>query len=178
MSLWHVLAAQGVTASATPVVALSMGETELSGLDLKPLVGHMASWSYFMSLKNPTNDDFKRRWAAYAKAKNLPGAGKSLTMDPMEAAYLGVHLWKQAVEKAQSTEVNKVIAAMGGQNIKAPSGFQVKMDDSNHHMHKPSFIGEIQADGQFKVVWKSAGPQRPQPWSPYIPGNEQRKDAP
>ena len=92
---------QGLKATDVPVVAFSVGEEELRGVDTKPLVGHLAAWNYFMSVKNPTNDAFKKKWAAYAKAKKLPGADKPLTNDPMEATYVGIHMWKQAVEKAK-----------------------------------------------------------------------------
>jgi urea transport system substrate-binding protein len=103
---------------------------------------------------------------------------KPLTNDPMEATYVGIHMWKQAVEKAKSTDTDKVIAAMAGQTFKAPSGFTLKMDEKNHHLHKPVFIGEIKADGQFNVVWKTKGPIKAQPWSPYIEGNDKKKDEP
>jgi urea transport system substrate-binding protein len=170
---------QGLKAKDVPVVAFSVGEEELRGVDTKPLVGHLAAWNYFMSLKNPTNDEFTKKWAAYAKAKNLAGhKDKPLTNDPMEAAYVGMYMWKQAVEKAKSTDVDKVIAAMSGQSFKAPSGFTIKMDEKNHHLHKPVFVGEVKADGQFNVVWKTSGPIKAKPWSPYIPGNEKKKDEP
>ncbi|MEP7156959.1 MAG: urea ABC transporter substrate-binding protein [Betaproteobacteria bacterium] len=168
----------GLKATDVPVVAFSVGEEELRGVDTKPLVGHLAAWNYFMSLKNPANEEFKKKWAAYAKAKKLPGADKPLTNDPMEATYIGIYMWKQAVEKAKSTDTDKVVAAMAGQTFKAPSGFTVKMDEKNHHLHKPVFIGEVKADGQFNVVWKTAGPIRAQPWSPYIAGNDKKKDEP
>src|SRR5882757_825503 len=99
----------GLKATDIPVVAFSVGEEELRGVDTKPLVGNLAAWNYFMSLKNPTNDAFKAKWAAYAKAKGLPSASKPLTNDPMEATYIGIHMWKQAVEKAGSFDVEKVI---------------------------------------------------------------------
>ena len=168
----------GLKATDVPVVAFSVGEEELRGVDAKPLVGHLAAWNYFMSLKNPVNDTFKQKWAAYAKAKKLPGADKPLTNDPMEATYIGIHMWKQAVEKAKSIEPDKVIAATGGQKFNAPDGFEVKMDEKNHHLWKPVFIGEIQASGQFNVVWKTKGPIRAQPWSQYIEGNDKKKDEP
>ncbi|ODA20253.1 hypothetical protein A9G00_31095 [Achromobacter xylosoxidans] len=98
-----------------------------------------------------------------------------VTNDPMEATYIGIHMWKQAVEQAKTTDVDKVIAAMGGQKFNSPSGFSIEMDKTNHHLHKPVYIGEIKADGQFNVVWKSKGPIRAQPWSPYIPGNESKQ---
>jgi urea transport system substrate-binding protein len=170
---------QGLKATDVPVVAFSVGEEELRGVDTKPLVGHLAAWNYFMSLKNPTNDEFTKKWAAYAKAKNIPGhKDRPLTNDPMEATYIGIYMWKQAVEKAKSTDVNKVIAAMAGQTFKAPSGFVAKMDEKNHHLHKPVFIGEVKADGQFNVVWKTKGPVKAQPWSPFIEGNDKKKDEP
>jgi len=169
---------QGLKATDVPVVAFSVGEEELRGVDTNPLVGHLAAWNYFMSLKNPSNDSFKKQWAEYAKAKKLPGADKPLTNDPMEAAYVGIHMWKQAVEKAKSTDTDKVIAAMAGQKFMAPDGFEIKMDEKNHHLWKPVFIGEVQKDGQFNVVWKTKGPIRAQPWSQYIEGNEKKKDEP
>lgn len=169
---------QGLKATDVPVVAFSVGEEELRGVDTKPLVGHLAAWNYFMSVKNPANDDFKKKWAAYAKAKKLPGADKPLTNDPMEAAYVGMHMWAQAVTKAKSTDTDKVVAAMGGQTFAAPDGFTIKMDEKNHHLWKPVLIGEVQSNGQFNVVWKTKGPIRAQPWSPFIEGNNKKKDEP
>ena len=169
---------QGLKATDVPVVAFSVGEEELRGVDTKPLVGHLAAWNYFMSIKSPANDEFKKKWAAYAKAKKLPGADKPLTNDPMEAAYIGINMWAQAVAKAKTTDVDKVIAAMAGQTFKAPSGITSTMDPKNHHLHKSVFIGEVKADGQFNVVWKTPGPVKAKPWSPYIPGNDKKKDEP
>jgi urea transport system substrate-binding protein len=168
----------GLKATDVPVVAFSVGEEELRGVDTKPLVGHLAAWNYFMSLKNPANDAWKKEWAAYAKAKKLPNADKPLTNDPMEAAWIGIHMWKQAVEKAKTTDVDKVIAAMAGQTFKAPSGITSTMDPKNHHLHKSVFIGEVKADGQFNVVWKTPGPIKAQPWSPFIPENKGKPDEP
>src|SRR6187399_511979 len=167
---------QGLKATDVPVVAFSVGEEELRGVDTKPLVGHLAAWNYFMSIKAPANDGFKKHWADYAKAKKLPGADKPLTNDPMEATYVGMWMWKQAVEKAKSTDTDKVVAAMAGQKFNAPNGFEFKMDEKNHHLWKPVFIGEVQKDGQFNVVWKTKGPIRAQPWSQYIEGNQTKKD--
>jgi urea transport system substrate-binding protein len=170
---------QGLKATDVPVVAFSVGEEELRGVDTKPLVGHLAAWNYFMSIKAPANDEFTKKWAAYAKAKNIAGhKDKPLTNDPMEATYIGIYMWKQAVEKAKSFDVAKVSAAMGGQTFKAPSGITSTMDAKNHHLHKAVFIGEIKADGQFNVVWKTKGPVKAQPWSPFIAGNDKKKDEP
>ena len=170
---------QGLKATDVPVVAFSVGEEELRGVDTKPLVGHLAAWNYFMSIKNPTNAAFIKQWSEYAKAKKIPGQmDKPLTNDPMEATYIGIHMWAQAVEKAKSTDTDKVIAAMAGQTFKGPDGFTIEMDKKNHHLHKPVFIGEVKADGQFNVVWKTPGPIKAQPWSPYIPENKGKKDEP
>ena len=168
----------GLKASDVPVVAFSVGEEELRGVDTKPLMGHLAAWNYFQSIKNPENAKFIRMYRDWAKKNKLPNAATVVTNDPMEATYIGIHMWKQAVEKAKSTDVDKVIAAMGGQTFKAPSGFVAKMDEKNHHLHKPVFIGEVKGDGQFNVVWKTKGPVRAQPWSPFIPGNDKKKDVP
>jgi urea transport system substrate-binding protein len=168
----------GLKAKDVPVVAFSVGEEELRGVDTKPLVGHLAAWNYFQSIKNPTNDEFKKKWAKYAVDHKLPGADKPLTNDPMEATYIGVNMWAQAVKKAGSTDTDKVIAAMAGQTFKAPSGIMSEMDMKNHHLHKSVFIGEIKADGQFNVVWKTPGPVKAKPWSPYIEGNDKKPDEP
>ncbi|HEX7648071.1 MAG TPA: urea ABC transporter substrate-binding protein [Noviherbaspirillum sp.] len=162
----------GLKATDVPVVAFSVGEEELRGVDTKPLLGHLAAWNYFESVKNPVNDAFIKKWKAYAAEKKLPNASTVVTNDPMEATYVGIHMWAQAVEKAKSTDTDKVIAAMSGQTFKAPSGFTLTMDKTNHHLHKPVMIGEIRPDGQFNVVYKTKEPIRAQPWSPFIPGNE------
>src|SRR5450830_337866 len=170
------LANQGLKATDVPVVAFSVGEEELRGIDTKPLVGNLAAWNYFQSVENPVNTKFVSDWKAYAKKHNLPGADKAVTNDPMEATYVGIHMWAQAAEKAKSTDVDKVREALAGQTFAAPSGFTLTMDKTNHHLHKPVMIGEIQADGQFSVVWQTQEPIRAQPWSPYIPGNDKKPD--
>ncbi|MFP8778818.1 urea ABC transporter substrate-binding protein [Hydrogenophaga sp. RWCD_12] len=169
----------GLSAKDVPVVAFSVGEEELRGVDAKPLVGHLAAWNYFMSVKNPTNAAFIKQWSDYAKAKGIAGhKDKPLTNDPMEATYIGIHMWAQAVEKAKSTDTDKVIAAMAGQTFKAPGGFTSTMDKENHHLHKPVFIGEVKADGQFNVVWKTPGPVVADPWSDFIAENKGKKNVP
>jgi urea transport system substrate-binding protein len=166
----------GLKATDVPVVAFSVGEEELRGVDTKPLVGHLAAWNYFQSIKNPVNKEFIEKWKAYAKAKSLPNAATVVTNDPMEATYIGIHLWKQAVEQAKTTDVDQVIDALSGQAFDAPSGFTIQMDKTNHHLHKPVYIGEINEDGQFNIVWKTKGPIRAQPWSPFIEGNEGKQN--
>jgi urea transport system substrate-binding protein len=165
----------GLKAKDVPVVAFSVGEEELRGIDTKPLVGHLAAWNYFMSVKNPANDAFKKEWANWVKANNLPGAEKRVTNDPMEATYVGIHMWAQAVKKAGTTDPDKVAAAMVGQTFKSPNGFTMTMAD-NHHLYKPVMIGEVKGDGQFSVVWKTPQAVRAQPWSPFIAGNEGKPD--
>jgi urea transport system substrate-binding protein len=169
----------GLKAKDVPVVAFSVGEEELRGVDTKPLVGHLAAWNYFQSIKAPANNDFIAKWSAYAKAKGIAGhKDKPLTNDPMEATYIGFNMWAQAVKKAGSTDTDKVIAAMAGQTYTAPSGITSMMDPKNHHLHKSVFIGEIKADGQFNVVWKTPGPVKAMPWSPFIAENKGKKDEP
>ncbi|EPU8564110.1 urea ABC transporter substrate-binding protein [Yersinia enterocolitica] len=172
------LANQGIKATDVPVIAFSVGEEELRGIDTKPLVGNLAAWNYFQSVDNPTNKRFVEQWKAYAKAHKLPNADTAVTNDPMEATWVGMHMWAQAVEKAKSTNVDKVRAAMAGQTYPAPSGFTLTMDKTNHHLHKPVMIGEIEADGQFNVVWQTDAPIRAQPWSPFIAGNDKKPDHP
>jgi urea transport system substrate-binding protein len=165
---------QGLKAEDIPVVAFSVGEEELRGIDTKPLVGHLAAWNYFMSIDNPANKEFVAKWKAYVKKHNLPEGDKRVTNDPMEATYIGIKMWAQAVEQARSTDVDAVRQAVGFQVVRAPSGFDIKMDAKNHHLHKPVFIGEIQADGQFKVVWKTEGPIQAAAWSPFIPDSAKK----
>src|SRR5205823_3531940 len=107
------LANQGLKATDIPVVAFSVGEEELRGIDTKPLVGHLAAWNYFMSIDTPENKRFIDQWKAYAKAKNLPDADKRVTNDPMEATYIGMMMWAHAVEQAGTTDVDAVRQAMG-----------------------------------------------------------------
>jgi urea transport system substrate-binding protein len=163
------LANQGLKAQDIPVVAFSVGEEELRGIDTKPLVGHLAAWNYFMSIDTPQNKAFIAEWKDYVRTHNLPGGDKRVTNDPMEATYIGMHMWAQAVDQAGTTNVDAVRQALGYQSFMSPSGFLITLDAKNHHLHKPVFIGEVQADGQFKIVWKSDGPIRAQAWSPFIP---------
>ncbi|MFZ5756338.1 MAG: urea ABC transporter substrate-binding protein [Pseudomonadota bacterium] len=167
---------QGLKATDVPVVAFSVGEEELKGIDTKPLVGHLAAWNYFMSVKNPVNTKWVADYTAWAKKKGMKG--EILTNDPMEATYVGIKLWAAAVKKAGSTDVAKVSAAIAGMSMPAPSGFTLKFDEKNHHLHKPVMIGEVRPDGQFDVVWKTKGPVKAAPWSPYIAGNDKKPDYP
>lgn len=160
---------QGLKASQVPVVAFSVGEEELRGIDTKPLEGHLAAWNYFMSVKNPTNAAFIKKYRTWAAANKVPNAATVVTNDPMEATYVGMQMWAQAVKKAGTTKVDAVRKAMAGQTFVAPSGYTLTMDAKNHHLHKPVMIGEIRGDGQFDVVYKTPKTIPAQPWSPYIP---------
>lgn len=156
---------QGVSAENIPVVAFSVGEEELSGIDTKPLVGHLAAWNYFMSIDTPENDAFIKKWHAYIKDT------KRVTNDPMEAHYIGFNMWVKAVEKAGTTDVNKVAEAMLGITFPNLTGGMAIMN-SNHHLSKPVLIGEIQADGQFEVVSETDGLIWGDAWSDYLPGSK------
>ncbi|MDP6012185.1 MAG: urea ABC transporter substrate-binding protein [Alphaproteobacteria bacterium] len=153
---------QGISAEDIPVVAFSVGEEELSGLDTKPLVGHLAAWNYFMSVDNGGNDAFIDAWQDYI------GSDERVVNDPMEAHYIGFQMWAQAVRQAGSTDVDAVRQAMYGQVVYSLSGYDVTMN-VNHHLSKPVMIGEIQDDGQFDIVWRTDGVVVGDAWSDYIP---------
>lgn len=156
------LANQGIKAEDTPVMAFSVGEEELSGIDTKNLVGHLAAWNYFQSVDSPKNHIFIKQWHSFIKNP------KRVTNDPMEATYIGFKMWVQAVQQAGTTQVDAVRQAMYGQKVKAPSGFDIVMN-TNHHLSKPVMIGEIQSDGQFEIVWQTSKSIKADAWSPYIP---------
>jgi urea transport system substrate-binding protein len=154
----------GIKATDIPVVAFSVGEEELAGLDTKPLVGHLAAWNYFESIDTPANKDFIDKWHEFTKKPNRT------TNDPMEAHYIGFNMWVKAVEKAGTTEPDKVIDAMIG--VSAPNltgGYSTMMP--NHHITKPVYIGEIQGDGQINTVWQTPGTVVANEWSPYLEGS-------
>ncbi len=159
------LANKGVKATDIPVVAFSVGEEELAGLDTKDLVGHLSAWNYFQSVKNPANDEFIKKWQAYTKNP------KRVTNDPMEAHVIGFAMWVKAVEKAGTFDVDKVIDALPG--IEAPNltGGISKMLP-NHHITKPVLIGEIRADGQYDVVWQTKDLVPGDAWTDYLEGSK------
>ena len=144
VGFYKELAAADVSADDIPVVAFSVGEEELSGLDTTNLVGHLAAWNYFQSAESDLNEEF----IAAFKAKM---GDERVTNDPMEAHYIGFNMWVKAVEKAGTTDVAAVREAMYG--LKAPNltGGMAEMLP-NHHLSKPVLIGEIQADGQFDII--------------------------
>lgn len=159
------LAAQGIKAEDIPVVAFSVGEEELSGLDTAPLVGHLAAWNYFMSVDTPQNAAFIEKWHAFIKNP------KRVTNDPMEAHVIGFDMWVKAVEKAGTTDVDKVSDAIIGIEVPNMTGGTAKMLP-NHHLTKPVLIGEIQADGQFETVWQTDGLVSGDAWSDFLPGSK------
>jgi len=156
---------QKISAEDIPVVAFSVGEEELSGLDTKPLVGHLAAWNYFESIKSPANDAFIKQWKTFTKNP------KRTTNDPMEASVIGFNMWVKAVEKIKSTDVAKVIDALPGTEVPNLTGGTAKMLP-NHHLTKPVFIGEVRADGMFDVVWKTPGLVPGDAWSDFLPGSK------
>jgi len=155
---------QGIKATDIPVVAFSVGEEELAGIDTKPLVGHLAAWNYFMSVDTPENKAFIARWQAFTKNP------KRVTNDPMEAHVIGFAMWVKAVEKAGTFEPAKVIDAMIGVAAPNLTGGEATMMP-NHHITKPVLIGEIQGNGQFNVVSQTPGTIVAQEWSPYLEGS-------
>ena len=162
---YRELGNQKVTAEDIPVVAFSVGEEELSGIDTKPLVGHLAAWNYFMSEENPANEAFIKQWKTFIKND------KRVTNDPMEAHYIGFNMWVKAVEKAGTTDTDKVVDAIIG--IEAPNltGGVSKMLP-NHHITKPVLIGEIQEDGQFLTVSQTDGLVPGDAWSDFLEGSK------
>ena len=144
IGFYKELAAAEVSADDIPVVAFSVGEEELSGLDTTDLVGHLAAWNYFQSAESDANEEFVAAWKARM-------GDDRVTNDPMEAHYIGFNMWVNAVEKAGTTDVDAVREAMYGQEFPNLTGGTAVMLP-NHHLAKPVLIGEITEDGQFDIV--------------------------
>jgi urea transport system substrate-binding protein len=159
------LANQGVKATDIPVVAFSVGEEELAGIDTKPLVGHLAAWNYFQSIDTPDNKAFIEKWKAFTKND------KRVTNDPMEAHVIGFNMWVKAVEKAGTTDPDKVIDAIVGVEVPNLTGGVSKML-ANHHITKPVLIGEIKEDGQFETVSQTDALVPGDAWSKYLDGSK------
>ncbi len=156
---------QGVAATDIPVVAFSVGEEELAGLDTAPLVGHLAAWNYFMSADAEINDEFIEAWQEFI------GSEERVTNDPMEAHYIGFNMWVKAVEAAGTTDPDAVIDALVG--VTSPNltgGISAMMP--NHHITKPVLIGEIQEDGQFETVFETPGLVPGDAWSDFLPDSK------
>ena len=144
IGFYKELAAAGISADDIPVVAFSVGEEELSGLDTSNLVGHLAAWNYFQSADVEANATWVKEWKARMGKERV-------TNDPMEAHYIGFNMWVNAVEQAGSADVDAVRSAMYGQEYPNLTGGTAVMLP-NHHLAKPVLIGEIQADGQFDII--------------------------
>ncbi len=155
----------GIKATDIPVVAFSVGEEELAGIDTKPLLGHLAAWNYFQSIDTPANKEFIAKWKTFTKND------KRVTNDPMEAHVVGFAMWVKAVEKAGTVNPDKVIDALPGTEAPNLTGGISKMLP-NHHITKPVFIGEIKGDGQFDVVWKTEGLVPGDAWSKELDGSK------
>jgi urea transport system substrate-binding protein len=161
VGFYKELAAAGISADDIPVVAFSVGEEELSGLDTTNLVGHLAAWNYFMSADTPENEAFIEQWHAFI------GDDKRVTNDPMEAHYIGFNMWVNAVTEAGTTDVDAVREKMWGQEFPNLTGGTAVMG-VNHHLSKPVLIGEIQADGQFDIISETE-PVPGDAWTDYLP---------
>ena len=159
---------QGIKAKDIPVVAFSVGEEELAGIDTKPLVGHLAAWNYFQSVKDPANAEFIKTWQAFTKNP------KRVTNDPMEASVIGFRMWVEAVKKVGTTDPDKVIDALIGIKVPNLTGGISEMLP-NHHITKPVLIGEIEGNGQFDVVWKTPGLVPGAAWSPILDDSKNLK---
>ncbi len=155
---------QGIKATDIPVVAFSVGEEELAGIDTKPLVGHLAAWNYFQSVKNPTNEAFIKAWQTFKKNP------KAVTNDPMEAHVIGFDMWIKAIEKAKSVAPDAVIEALPGIKANNLTGGVSEMLP-NHHITKPVLIGEVREDGQFDVVWQTKDLVPGDAWTDHLPGS-------
>ncbi len=155
---------QDISAEDIPVIAFSVGEEELSGIDTGPLVGHLAAWNYFMSVDAEVNDDFIDSWLDFIDDE------ERVTNDPMEAHYIGFKMWVDAVIKAGTTDSDAVQDAIIGVSVPNLSGGIATMMP-NHHITKPVLIGEIQDDGQFDIVWETSGSVPGDAWSDFLPGS-------
>jgi urea transport system substrate-binding protein len=159
------LGSQGISSEDIPVVAFSVGEEELSGMDTGPLVGHLAAWNYFMSVDSEVNDEFIENWHSFI------GNEERVTNDPMEAHYIGFNMWAKAVEKAGTTDPSAVQDALIGVSVPNLTGGLSTMMP-NHHISKPVLIGEIQDDGQFEVVSSTSGLVVGDAWSDFLEGSK------
>jgi urea transport system substrate-binding protein len=156
---------QGLKAEDIPVVAFSVGEEELAGIDTAPLVGHLAAWNYFMSVESSENDAFIKQWKAFTKDQDR------VSNDPMEAHYIGFNMWVKAVEAAGSTDPDSVIDSIIGVTVpNLTGGYSAMMP--NHHITKPVLIGEIQEDGQFETVSETPNLVPGDAWSDYLPDSK------
>jgi urea transport system substrate-binding protein len=160
VAFFKQLKGAGLGPDKYPSMSVSIAEEEVRQIGKEFLIGHYASWNYFQTVESPANE----KWVKDFKAKF---GEERVTNDPMEAAYIMVYLWKQAVEKAGKFDIADVRAAAYGQKFDAPEG-PVTMN-ANHHISKTVRIGQIRDDGLFDIVWSTEGPIDPVPWNQYVP---------
>ena len=161
VGFYKELAAAGVSADDIPVMAFSVGEEELAGLDTANLVGHLAAWNYFQTAESDANTAFIEEWKAFI------GDDDRVTNDPMEATVIGFNAWVAAVEKAGTTDVDPVLDAIVGVEVPNLTGGTATVLP-NHHITKPVLIGEIREDGQFDIVSQTE-PVPGDAWTDYLP---------
>jgi urea transport system substrate-binding protein len=172
VSFFRELSRRGIRAAELPVMTLSINEAELSALTRAAIEGHFAAWSYLSALETPENAVFVESW------RRFTGNPAAFTNDPMEATWLGFKLWSAAVAAAGTTDVDAVRAALRGSEMPAPSGFTVRIDPTDQHLHMPAFIGCMTAEGRLLPVWKSEGLVPPQPWSPWLAPSPRSENRP
>ncbi len=159
IAFFRKLREAGVKSETTPTISFSIAEEELKTIGVQALVGDYAAWNYFESIDSETNHEFVRKY------KEMFGQNR-MTDDPIEAGYFGVHLWARAVRSALSSDPVLVRRALPDQSYNAPEGM-VYIDEATLHTWKTVRIGQIQANGQFRIVWSSERPVRPRPFPPY-----------
>ena len=161
LAFYRELSLQGIEADDIPVLAFSVGEEELTNMEIGPLEGHLAAWNYFMSVDSAENDAFINDW------RKFTGDATRVTNDPMEAYVIGFEMWVRAVEQAGTIATDEVREALIGMRVSNLSGGIAEMLP-NHHISRPAYVGQIRADGQYDIIWQSAGSIKGAPWSPYL----------
>jgi len=154
---------QGIKATDIPVLGLDAVEADLEGLDTKALVGHLNCWAYLQAAKGAANQKFLADWAAYVKAKKVPFSGE-ISIDPMVSAYDAVHLWALAAAKAGSFAVPEVKKAFPGISFDCPSGYTIKMTADNNYVYRGVFIGSVNENKGFDILWQSKDTPKPVPF--------------
>lgn len=158
---------QGIRATDIPILGLDVVDSDLQGLDTKPLVGHLSCWDYFQNVNTPLNTKLRADWKAYVEKHGLKHR-PDMVIDPMVSTYLGLNLWAKAVAKAQSTSTGAVRKALAGMTIDDPAGHVDKMDMSNQYLWRGDMIGSINANQGFDILWKSKDIVKPIPFSPFV----------
>jgi urea transport system substrate-binding protein len=154
-AFFRALRAAGLKAATTPTLSFSVGEEGLRSLGPADAAGDYAAWTYFQSLDTPENTAFVARYQEKYPQQSIT--------DPMETAYVAVKLWAGAVNEAQSLDPGKIRRALLNRHLKGPCG-EVRIDPDTQHCYRTPRIGQVQADGQFRVVWTAPEPVRPEPY--------------